>query len=329
MTTVSGDGMRGLSALIGEGVLPPGRAQLGPDAAPRRPGDRETIEWIPAQGPSLVVKLYPDPGEGAASYRILVALWRHGFGPTSPYRVPEPRRWSATHSAIVMGRAPGRCLADHTTEEAGWLEGMRAAARWLGRLHASTLRVGPLDERARASQRLHRRLSKAVERQSQLAGLLAARMDELARRAPPLGASRCQTHGRFHPGHVFVAPELVTVIDLDRAAPADPAKDVAEFVHRTRAEVFKRGCFPQVAEEATLAFLDEYLRCGPAPLYGLAYFWSESLLATLLHAVRKRHLDEDRWRARIAFYLEEFDRVPERVASYTSWSYASPPSQQE
>ncbi|MDQ4130295.1 MAG: aminoglycoside phosphotransferase family protein [Actinomycetota bacterium] len=329
MTTASVDGLRSLSALIVEGVLPPGRPRIGPDAIPRRPGDRQAIEWIPAQGSSLVVKLYPDPGEGAASYRTLVALWRHGFGPTSPYRVPEPRRWSATHSAIVMGRAPGKCLADHTTEEAGWLEGMRAAARWLGRLHASALRVGPVDERERASQRLHRRLSKAVERQPQLADLLRVRMDELARRALPVGASLCQTHGRFHPGHVFVARDAVTVIDLDRAAPADPAKDVAEFVHRTRAEVFKRGCSPELAEQATQAFLDEYLRCGPSLLSGLAYFWSESLLATLLHAVRKRHLDEEAWRARIAFYLDEFDRVPERVTSYTTCSDTSRSRQQE
>ncbi len=318
MTTVSEDGLKGLTTLVAEGALPPGRAWVGPEAAPRRPRDREAIEWIPAEGPSLFVKLYPDRTEGAASYRILMALWQHGFGSGSPYRVPEPLRWSPAQSAIVMRRAPGSCLAEQVADEAGWPGGVRAAARWLARLHASSLRAGPGDERSRAAERLLRRLSKAVERQPQLGGLLRTRMDELVRRTPPVEISPCQTHGRFHPGHVFVAPDVVTVIDLDRAAPADPAKDVAEFIHRARAEVFKRECASHAAEEATQAFLQEYLCCRPGPLHGLVYYWSESLLATLLHAVRKRHLDEEAWQARIAFYVSEFDRVPERVGSYTS-----------
>ncbi|MFN2558032.1 MAG: phosphotransferase family protein [Nitriliruptorales bacterium] len=323
MTTASREGAQGLAALVAEGLLPPGRAWVGPEGSPRRPGDREAIEWIPAQGPPLVVKLYPDRNEGSASYRILRAVWQQGFGPGSPYRVPEPLRWSPAQSAIVMRRAPGRCLGDLRPDEADWLEGIRAAARWLARLHTSSLRVGPRDERSRASERLSRRLSKAVERHPHLGGLLRTCMDELAHRARSVAASQCQTHGRFHPGHVFVTPDVVTVIDLDRAAPADPAKDVAEFIHRARAEVFKRGCGGPAAEEATQTFLEEYRRQSPARLDALTYFWSESLLATLLHAVRKRHLHEEAWQARITFYAREFDHVPELVPSYNLPSAAA------
>lgn len=315
MALVSQDALGGLNALIAEGVLPPGRARL-PQGAPRRPGDREAVEWTPVEGQPLVVKLYPDRKEGAASYRILAALWHQGFGPESPHRVPEPFWWSSAHSAIVMGRAPGRCLGDQMPGEVGWLEGVRAAARWLARLHASSLRIGPPDERSRAAERLSRRMSKAVERRPHVADLLRLRLQELARRAPHTEMAHSQTHGRFHSGHVFLDRAVVTVIDLDRAAPAAPAKDVAEFIHRARAEVFKKGCSIQIAEEATQAFLEGYRGSRPEPLDGLTYFWSESLLATLLHTVRKRHLDEETWRARIAFYAEEFDHVPERVGAY-------------
>lgn len=321
-TFVSREATAGLAALVAEGALPPGRARVGVDGAPRRPGDREAVEWDPVEGQPLVVKLYPDRKDGAASYRILKTLWLQGFGPDSPYRVPEPLWWSASCGAIVMRYAPGKRLADHVPGEIGRLEALLAAARWLARLHATSLRVGPGDERSCAAERLSRRMSKAVERRPQLGNVLRPRMEELARRAPREELARCQTHGRFHAGHVFVDRDVVTVIDLDRAAPAPPAKDVAEFIHRTRAEAFKRGWASHVAEDATRAFLEEYLRSSSVPLDGLAYFWSESLLATLLHAVRKRHLEADVWRDRIAFYVGEFDRVPERVAAYASRSAA-------
>ncbi len=322
MTLLSPEATVGLDALVAEGVLPPGRARVGPEGSPRRPGDRAAVEWTPVEGRPLVVKLYPDRREGAASYQILSAMWHRGFGPDSPHRVPEPFSWSWEHGAIVMGRAPGRCLGEQMPGEFGWLEGVRAAARWLASLHASSLRIGPADERTRTAERLSRRLSKAVERRPRLGNLLRRQLDELARRAPHTATAHRQTHGRFHLGHVFVHRDVVTVIDVDRAAPAAPAKDVAEFIHRTRAEVFKRGCGSQVAEDATQAFLEEYLRDSLNLLDDLAYFWSESLLATLLHATRKRHLDEETWRARIAFYAGEFDRVPERVAAYTAVSAA-------
>ncbi|MDP8961787.1 MAG: aminoglycoside phosphotransferase family protein [Actinomycetota bacterium] len=322
MTLVSPGALQGLAALVAEGVLPPGRARVGADGTPRRPGDREAVEWEPVEGQPLVVKLYPDRMDGAASYRIQRALWCQGFGPNSPYRVPEPLWWSDSLGAIVMRRAPGKRLGEHVPGEVGWFEALRAAARWLASLHASPLRIGPTDERSSASQRLSRRMSKAIERCPQLRNSLQLRLEELARRAPRSEIPDCQTHGRFHPGHVFVDHGVVTVIDLDRAAPAAPAKDVAEFIHRTRAEVFKRGYTSQVAEEASQTFLEEYLGRSPAFLDGLTYFWSESLLATLLHAARKRHLEADAWRDRIAFYIREFDRVPERVAPYTSPSAA-------
>ncbi|MDQ3932687.1 MAG: aminoglycoside phosphotransferase family protein [Actinomycetota bacterium] len=317
-SAVSREATVGLAALVAEGALPPGRARVGADGSRRRPGDREAVEWDPDEGQPLVVKLYPDRMDGAASYRILKALWFQGFGRDSPYRVPEPLRWSEAYGAIVMRRAPGKRLGDHAPGEAGWLDALLAAAGWLARLHSSSLRVGPGHERSWAAQRLSRRMSKAVERHPRLADVLWPRMEELARRAPRNEPVPCQTHGRFHPGHVFVDRDLVTVIDLDRAAPAAPAKDVAEFIHRTRAEAFKRGWASQVAEDATQAFLDEYLHSSPVVLEGLTYFWSESLLATLLHAVRKRHLEADAWRERISFYVGEFDRVPERVAVYAS-----------
>lgn len=307
-----------LPALVTEGVLAFAKPSIGSGRALPRPGDRAAVEWVRGEGPPLVVKIYPDRMEGAASYGILAALWREGFGPGSPFQVPEPLLWSATHAAIVMRRARGRCLADWTPSEAGWLEGMRAAARWLARLHASPLRVGPCDERSRAAERLARRVSKAVECHPELARLLRRHTDELMTRSPTMELAHSQTHGRYHSGHVFVDGSAVTVIDLDRAAPAAPAKDVGEFIHRTRAEVFKRGWTSRAADEATQAFLGEYVLDGLASLDGLTYYWSESLLSTLLHAVRKRHLNEETWRARIAFYAQEFDRVPERVSAAVS-----------
>jgi len=91
--------------------------------------------------------------------------------------------------------------------------------------------------------------------------------------ALPEGRPVVQTHGRFHHDHVFLSPEAVTVIDLDRSRPADPAKDVAEFVRVLRLAAFRAGVDEALTGEVTEAFLAEYLGLVPAAAAGLPHYW--------------------------------------------------------
>src|SRR5215216_983598 len=48
-----------------------------------------------------------------------------------------------------------------------------------------------------------------------------------------------QGHGQYRPIHVFMGGSSVTVIDMDRSRPYDPAYDVVEFLVRMRKSVLK------------------------------------------------------------------------------------------
>jgi aminoglycoside phosphotransferase (APT) family kinase protein len=128
-----------------------------------------------------------------------------------------------------------------------------------------------------------------------------------------------QTHGRYHCGHVFVTPGAVTVIDVDRSAPADPAKDVAEFLCRFRIgaskKAIKRRLVDDLGAVGPRIFVEEYERAGTPRLPGLLFYWSATLLGLLADTAQKRHLDDDIRNARLAYYDSEFAELPELVAN--------------
>jgi aminoglycoside phosphotransferase (APT) family kinase protein len=124
--------------------------------------------------------------------------------------------------------------------------------------------------------------------------------------------SRAQTHGRYHARHVFVAPDAVTVIDLDRVALADPAKDLGEFLHRLRAQSRRARLGDEAANRAAHAFLEGYATHTHAIPHGLVYYWSYSILSTLL---RLLELKRSKWERRLEFYQAEFEAVPLRARS--------------
>lgn len=198
---------------------------------------------------------------------------------------------------------------------------MRDAAGWLAELHTSPLRVGPPDDATRVLYSLARRAMGAVERHPQLAAPTVELVSELERRGNALAGraptAMVQTHGRYHCDHVFATAETATVVDLARAAPADPAKDVAEFLTRFRIEALKKamkkGHGDDIADLGMRVFLEEYQRLNPQPLFGLLFYWSATLLVMMLHDVLKPHLDEEAGKARLALFAREFHQLPDVV----------------
>jgi hypothetical protein len=246
-------------------------------------GRRAVAEYTFEGRLSVVAKLYGDAAEASAAYQVLCSLWRRGFGPRSLYRVAEPIAHLPDHGVVVMRAAPGnRLRALHARGREELQEGLRKAARWLVALHASRLRLGPREDVAYGVSRLARRASIAIACRADLEDFVRRAMEELARRGAAADGPKgpVQTHGRYHAEHVFLAPHGVTVIDLDRAAVADPMKDVGEFLHRLRWQAAREGWGSQALEESTDAFLSEYARHRPVPIAGLTYHWSYSILWT-------------------------------------------------
>jgi hypothetical protein len=220
-----------------------------------------TLEVTLAGRPAAFAKLFPD-GSGAAVTAKLEALREHGFGPGSVHQAVEPLAFVPDVGLLLAAVAPGACVADAIgVDDAALAAGCAHAGRWIAQLHRSPLRLGrplPLLLTAELIPLAHR-LAKAAARHPDRLGpslRMLEVLDALSRDAVEGRSVQC--HGQYRPIHVFVTPETTTVIDLDRSAPGDPARDVAEFLHRLRTSAYSTTGSVAAAEEPGRAFLDAY-----------------------------------------------------------------------
>jgi hypothetical protein len=216
-----------------------------------------TLE-IAFNGLRIFAKLYPDDS-GPRIYEKLKALRADGFGPGARYQVVEPIAFLPEHGMLLARAAEGLPVSAHIGVDDGALVvGAREAARWLAELHRSPLRIGrpqPLLESGELLS-LAKRLSKAISQCPQHLDQALEMIDALqGLAADAVETLHVQSHGQYRPIHVFVADRAVTVIDLDRSRPCDPARDVAEFLHRLRMTTFWGTGSVERAEAATAVFL--------------------------------------------------------------------------
>lgn len=120
-----------------------------------------------------------------------------------------------------------------------------------------------------------------------------------------------QSHGQYRPIHVFLTEDIVTVIDLDRSAPADPARDVAEFLHRLRVGVYEVTGDIGRADRPCAAFLDAYRAAGRGDrLENLRFPWARYILHSLNRGVKTGEADwRDGGSTDFHVYRDEFYRV--------------------
>ena len=86
------------------------------------------------------------------------------------------------------------------------------------------------------------------------------------------------------------------MIDLDRSRPSDPARDVAEFVHRLRRQLTGDGRSSAEVEAATGAFLDAYAAAVPdaaAWLANLRFHWARFVFHSMNRKLKKGDSPED------------------------------------
>ena len=305
--------------LVSGGDETPARSKLELTMHRSRADGRAVAEYRFDDSMRVFAKLYPDAAEGAGVFQIHARLRESGFGHGSPHSVAEPIAYLDEHALLLFRAADGVRLAGLETHDwAAFEAGVLRAGAWLAALHGSAPLVGPLEDVTHGVFRLARRAARATAERPDLGGFVRESLAELARRHATTAESgvRVQTHGRFHAGHVFLSPECVTAVDLDRAARADPAKDVGEFVHGLRSIGVRTGVVDEAVDKACVRFVDEYVRHGAAPPAGLAYYWSYCLLWTLLGLLLKDRPARPGWEGKMAFFRAEFEEAPARAAAW-------------
>lgn len=264
-------------------------------------------------------KAYPDHAEGRTVHGIHNELCKNGFGPTSANCVPEPFGYLDTHGVLVLQPAPGERLGAMLSRDwSAFVEGVVRSARWLGALHTSPLELGPREEASDGFSRLARRAEKAISVRPDLEEIVTQALDELAgRHGSAAGSSDpVQTHGRYHAAHVFVAPESITAVDVDRAALADPAKDVGEFVAGL-SSIRTLGVVEESSVDALCeGFVDQYIRHGPGVPHELAYYWSYCIVWALVRRAFKDRPERRSWRRRLDYLRSELDAASRRSAAW-------------
>jgi aminoglycoside phosphotransferase (APT) family kinase protein len=102
----------------------------------------------------------------------------------------------------------------------------------------------------------------------------------------------------------------VDVIDLDRSRPGDPARDVAEFLHRLRMTTFWDTGSVKGAEAATDAFLAAYRAATDVRhLTNLRFHSARYVFHSFNHKVKSAAEDGRALAPIVEFYRSEFDRA--------------------
>ncbi len=265
-------------------------------------------------GAPVFAKLFPFD-DGPAVHAKLQALRAAGLGAGSPYQAVEPLAWYDEEKTLLCQGAPGRPLSELLGGDVdGLTDASGRAGSWLAHLHGSDLRIGTPQSLLVTGEltSLAKRLSKvATEHPGYIDSALGMleRLDALTR--DTVDGVLAQSHGQYRPIHVFLTPDVVTVIDLDRSAPADPARDVAEFLHRLRLGVHSATGDVGQADRSCAAFLDAYRAVrGDGPLVNLRFHWARYVFHSLNRKIKTGEADwRDGGNAEYGLYRDEFARV--------------------
>ncbi|MGQ0623685.1 MAG: hypothetical protein ACT4PP_03375 [Sporichthyaceae bacterium] len=248
-------------------------------------------------GHSVFVKVFPFD-DGPEVYRKLQALRRAGLGEGSRYQSVEPLVWYDEQKMLICEGATGTDVeALFAIDRTAWQRGIGEAGSWLGRLHSSGLSIGeahPLLVTCELTS-LAKRMAKAAAEQPQHLNAMLANLKLLdSFTHETVDGLLVQSAGQYRAKHVFLDTAStdggrVTVIDLDRSAPADPARDVAEFIQRMRNDCFELCGDVTPVDAATHDFLTAYVReCGSeAYLANFRFHYARYLVHRFTRVVKK------------------------------------------
>jgi hypothetical protein len=273
-----------------------------------------TIEITYGSQPKVFAKLYPD-ASGPLIYEKLKSFRACGFGSSDYYQAVEPLGFIPAYSMLLTRAAEGLPVSAHIGgDKEALLAGVQEAGIWLARLHSTPLRIGSPRTLLDSGELLPlaRRLAKTLCRRPQFLGLTLEMIQALEDLAGDTAEGLLvQSHGQYRPIHVFIGASAVTVIDLDRSRPCDPARDVAEFLHRLRMTTFWHTGSVKPADAPTAAFLAAYSSAVADGVYlaNLRFHWARYIFHSFNHKLKDTDSDDLEVDAIVRFYRSEFEHA--------------------
>lgn len=268
-----------------------------------RSAQPHVVALYPARGrrPIAVLKRYDRSvgGRTAAAMRALHRTLAHLDDPA--LAVPEVRHWDPRRGVLTQAPAPGAPLLP-LLESARRPEALRAVARALACLHASSARIGRVTTMADHLADLVRPASGHI---GDVLPALQPRIDAVVaaliawdRTRPPVAP--VPVHRDAHARQMFLTGRQVCLVDWDLAARGDAALDVANFA------MYLRTHLSRDADDAATVFLDAYAAHGTELSARLPPFIAMTCVRLLCKAHRLRPAG---WRTRVGQLLRHAERA--------------------
>ena len=237
----------------------------------RRPGSRHVFSYKlvvgdEQTGKESVIELIGKRdttraiGKAAKEYEAMRLLWDAGFGQDRSLRIPRPLHHFDDLKLIVQEKARGTKLRTFLgVESDASVDHARMTGVWLAKLHNLPVSPAPVCSYEGEKTSLRMFVAAVSASQPQLAPELqhyAAQMETCFDGFQNVPAT--YVHGDFHPDHIYVANDLVTVIDFERFCVGDPARDLGSFIAHMRTTACFTGKSLDAANQQIAAFLKSY-----------------------------------------------------------------------
>ncbi len=218
------------------------------------------------------------------TFSVMKTLRSNGFGEDSNLRVPNPVLYIPALSFLMMEQAEGQTLREIFESRSDPESYVKGAARWLARLHNSSIRLDgefSRDDEIVASHRYLRAGSWLFPTlKSEIQVVSDQLIDAQKSLQPP---ARKPIHGDYHPRNIIVSPNLTTVIDFEEARMGDPAFDVGYFVAQTKMTHGVGGATVQVIEAFIQEYQENQLSMEPNLAQRAAVFEAQTYLQRIYH----------------------------------------------
>jgi Ser/Thr protein kinase RdoA (MazF antagonist) len=224
-----------------------------------RSGEKRSIELIGKRDTTRAA------GKAAREFEAMQLLWDRGFGIDERFRIPRPVQHFPDLHLVLQGKAGGSKLRTYVGKgNNASLSYASVTGMWLAKLH--NLEVSSPQMCTYETEIASLRTFVAALRvdQPNLAAELQQRATTIERAfASFKGVPATMVHGDFHPDHIFVYGDSVTVIDFERFCVTDPARDLGSFIAHVHTMACLSGRSPHAANHEADAFLASYLSAAP------------------------------------------------------------------